>query len=108
VPPRFWLVDPLDGIREFLNLNGEFTVDIALVEDSRAVLGVVRVPVLGITYAACGRGTAARQHGAETAQPIATNAGSIVVHSRSHGDKASSPPSLRRCRKRRARCRETR
>jgi len=92
VPPRFWLVDPLDGTREFLNRNGEFTVNIALIKGGRAVLGVVHVPALGVTYAACGPGTATRQHGAEAAQPIATrptpNAGSIVVHSRSHGDES--------------------
>jgi 3'(2'), 5'-bisphosphate nucleotidase len=91
-PPRFWLVDPLDGTREFLNRNGEFTVNIALVERDRSVLGVVHVPVLGVTYAACGPGTATRQQGAERAQPIAArpapSAGSVVVHSRSHGDES--------------------
>ena len=91
-PPRFWLVDPLDGTREFLSRNGEFTVNIALIEGDRAVLGVVHVPALGVTYAACGQGTATRQHGAETAQPIAARPapaeGSVVVHSRSHGNES--------------------
>jgi 3'(2'), 5'-bisphosphate nucleotidase len=106
-PPRFWLVDPLDGTREFLNRNGEFTVNVALVEGGRSVLGVVHVPVLGVTYAACGRGTATRQEGGGTAQPIvarpAPSAGSVVVHSRSHGDEselaafvASVPQATRR------------
>jgi 3'(2'), 5'-bisphosphate nucleotidase len=47
---RFWLVDPLDGTKEFLKRNGEFTVNIALVENGRAVLGVVLAPVLGTVY----------------------------------------------------------
>jgi 3'(2'), 5'-bisphosphate nucleotidase len=46
----FWLVDPLDGTREFLSGNGEFTVNIALVENGAPVLGVVHVPVTGISY----------------------------------------------------------
>ena len=43
---RFWLVDPLDGTKEFVSRNGEFTVNIALIEDGFPVLGVVYVPVL--------------------------------------------------------------
>ena len=46
----FFLVDPLDGTREFVNRNGEFTVNIALVVDSKPRLGVVHLPVLGETY----------------------------------------------------------
>lgn len=60
---RFWLVDPLDGTKEFINRNGEFTVNIALIEGHRPVLGVVYVPVTGLTYfAAAGHG-AFRQKG---------------------------------------------
>jgi 3'(2'), 5'-bisphosphate nucleotidase len=47
---RHWLVDPLDGTKEFLSRNGEFTVNVALVEDHRPVLGVVQVPVTGVEY----------------------------------------------------------
>lgn len=47
---RFWLVDPLDGTKEFVKKNGEFTVNIALIEEGRAVLGVIYVPVLGELY----------------------------------------------------------
>lgn len=47
----FWLVDPLDGTKEFIKRNGEFTVNIALVRDGRPVLGVVYVPVSGVVYA---------------------------------------------------------
>ncbi len=48
---RCWLVDPLDGTREFLRRNGEFTVNIALIVDHEPVLGVVHVPVTGVAYA---------------------------------------------------------
>lgn len=87
-PPRFWLVDPLDGTKEFLRRNGEFTVNIALVEGDRSVLGVVHVPALGDTFAAAGAGTATRQRGGAAPQPIAARPvpkrGAVVVHSRSH------------------------
>lgn len=48
---RYWIVDPLDGTKEFIKRNGEFTVNIALIDNGVPVLGVVYVPVLGITYA---------------------------------------------------------
>ena len=51
--PRYWLVDPLDGTKEFIKRNGEFTVNIALIEAGRPVLGVVHAPALGLTYLAC-------------------------------------------------------
>lgn len=47
---RYWLIDPLDGTREFIKRNGEFTVNIALIEDHRPVIGVVHAPALGTTY----------------------------------------------------------
>lgn len=47
---RFWLVDPLDGTKEFLKRNGEFTVNIALVENCTPVMGVIYVPVADILY----------------------------------------------------------
>ena len=50
---RYWLVDPLDGTREFIKRNGEFTVNIALIEAGIAVLSVVHVPVTGVSYLAC-------------------------------------------------------
>ena len=49
---RYWLVDPLDGTREFVKRNGEFTVNIALIEDHRSILGVVLAPVSGELYVA--------------------------------------------------------
>jgi 3'(2'), 5'-bisphosphate nucleotidase len=47
---RYWLVDPLDGTKEFVSRNGEFTVNIALIEAHRPVLGVVHIPVTDTTY----------------------------------------------------------
>lgn len=47
---RLWVVDPLDGTKEFIKKNGEFTVNIALVEDGSPVLGVIYIPVTGILY----------------------------------------------------------
>lgn len=53
----YWLVDPLDGTKEFIKRNGEFTINIALIEDHEPVLGVVYVPVSGtVYYAAQGAG----------------------------------------------------
>lgn len=46
----FWMVDPLDGTKEFLKRNGEFTVNIALIHKNRPILGVVAVPVTGEVY----------------------------------------------------------
>ncbi len=58
----FWLVDPLDGTREFVKRNGEFTVNIALIDEHRPVLGVVHAPVLARTaWAHRGRGAWQRQ-----------------------------------------------
>ena len=51
VGERFWLVDPLDGTKEFLERNGEFTVNIALIEGGRPIAGVVHAPALAMTWA---------------------------------------------------------
>lgn len=50
---QFWCVDPLDGSKEFLKTSGQFTVNIALVDGHEPVLGVVYVPVSGVSYFAC-------------------------------------------------------
>jgi 3'(2'), 5'-bisphosphate nucleotidase len=47
---RFWLVDPLDGTKEFLNRNGEFTVNIALIDNQKPIMGVIYLPIKGILY----------------------------------------------------------
>ncbi len=50
---QYWLVDPLDGTREFIKRNGEFSVNIALIEKHQSILGVIHIPVTGINYSAC-------------------------------------------------------
>ena len=90
---RFWLVDPLDGTREFVSRNGEFTVNIALIEDGRPVLGVVQVPVQGRRYAGL-VGQGAWLADATGRRAIRSRAGPqqgelVVASSRSHGDDAA-------------------
>jgi len=86
---RFWLVDPLDGTKEFLQRNGEFTVNIALVEVGAPVLGVVYAPALDVLYAA-GAGLGAWKHARDAAARRlfgpsgADGRGLVVVESRSH------------------------
>jgi 3'(2'), 5'-bisphosphate nucleotidase len=84
-PARFWLVDPLDGTREFLAGNGEYTVNVALIEDGEPVLGVVHAPALGVTYCAA-RGQGATRTDAQGTRPIAVRRDGplVVVASRSH------------------------
>ncbi len=89
---RFWLVDPLDGTREFIDRNGEFTVNIALVENGAPVLGVVLAPAIGRLYAGIvGEGAFVEAGGVRTR--IACRAvppeGLTVLTSRSHGDAAA-------------------
>ena len=85
---RYWIVDPLDGTKEFVNRNGEFTVNIALIEDHCPVLGVVHVPVQDKTYVGCkGLGAERRELDCEpvsihVADTCATPA--RIVGSRSH------------------------
>jgi len=84
----FWLVDPLDGTKEFVHKRGEFTVNIALVEHGKPTMGVIHVPAKNISYFAEGPGKAWRQDGDDNARPITTRAvpeaGFTVVASRSH------------------------
>ncbi len=85
---RYWLIDPLDGTKEFVNRNGEFTVNIALIDNQKPVLGVVYVPVQDKTYLGCeGYGAERRDTDGsiETIQVAATSANPVrVVGSRSH------------------------
>lgn len=87
---RFWLVDPLDGTKEFIKKNGEFTVNIALIENGKAVFGVVFAPVLEVTYWGIAGEGAFKQKGSDPAEPISvasapeTVSDWIVVGSRSH------------------------
>ena len=83
----YWLVDPLDGTREFIKRNGEFTVNIALIEDGVPVLSVVYVPVTAVSYLACkGQGAFKQEAGERRAIKVRKlGAGPLmVVGSRSH------------------------
>jgi 3'(2'), 5'-bisphosphate nucleotidase len=86
----FWMVDPLDGTKEFIKRNGEFTVNIALIKNGRPVLGVVAVPVNGeVFYGYEGGGACVIKEGKETKlaprkSVDLTQEGLVVVASRSH------------------------
>lgn len=88
--PRLWLVDPLDGTREFVKRNGEFTVNIALIEHGEPVLGVVYGPARNVLYgAACGCGAFRRDAGGRRSaiQVRSTAPATLrILGSRSHGD----------------------
>jgi 3'(2'), 5'-bisphosphate nucleotidase len=85
----FWLVDPLDGTKEFISRNGEFTINVALVEEGVPVLGVVLAPAVDRLFAAdSSRGAIVED--ADGRRPVSARAqpaeGVTVVSSRSHGD----------------------
>ena len=90
---RFWLVDPLDGTKEFISRNGEFTVNIALVENGRPIAGVVHAPALAMTWAGVADPAGpARAVFSNTDQPPMDirvrpipEDGAVVVASRRHG-----------------------
>ncbi|ROR29556.1 3'(2'),5'-bisphosphate nucleotidase CysQ [Inmirania thermothiophila] len=85
---RFWLVDPLDGTKEFVKRNGEFTVNVALVEGHAPVLGVVHAPVLDRTYLGARGLGAFRLEGGRGRRPIRVRCPAAeppaVAGSRSH------------------------
>lgn len=85
---RYWLVDPLDGTKEFVKKNGEFTVNIALIENGKPIAGIVHVPVTGVSYlGALDAGAFKREKNGES-KPIEVKRKSAsplrVVASRSH------------------------
>ncbi|MDH5822196.1 3'(2'),5'-bisphosphate nucleotidase CysQ [Luteimonas sp. RD2P54] len=87
--PRLWVVDPLDGTREFVKRNGEFTVNIALVEDGVAVFGVIQQPVTGaVWYGGAGCGAQRREGRTDRTLRVHRPAGAPlrVAASRSHRD----------------------
>jgi 3'(2'), 5'-bisphosphate nucleotidase len=93
---RFWLVDPLDGTKEFISRNGEFTVNVALVEHGDPVLGVVLAPAIGgpggrLFAGIVGRGAWVEddQGRREIRCRAVPDEGLTVVASRSHGDPAA-------------------
>ncbi len=86
---RFWLVDPLDGTKEFTKGIGEFTVNIALIENGESTVGVIYAPVLDLMYwARSGAGTWRQESGAKAERVYSgerpTTGGRIIAQSRSH------------------------
>lgn len=97
VGPVFWLVDPLDGTREFIDRNGEFTVNVGLIEHGEPTLGIVLAPALGQMYCGTREGRAfVAEDG--TQRPIEVRAapgeGLSVLASRRHDDPAAIDPLL--------------
>ncbi len=87
---RYWLVDPLDGTKEFVNRNGEFTVNIALIENDRATVGIVGVPVRDEVYVGRVATSRAEKHTANGTVPLGARSLDrqrplTIVASRSHG-----------------------
>lgn len=84
---RCWLVDPLDGTKEFIQRNGDFTVNIALVENGAPILGVVHIPATNETYwAVKGAGAFLEEAPLQAATFALTDPGLKVVASRSHSN----------------------
>ena len=86
---KFWLIDPLDGTKEFIKRNGEFTVNIALIDKGSPILGVVYAPVLDITwYGSSDSGSFIHKNNESSKIKIKDNENSIVkvVSSRSHAN----------------------
>lgn len=85
----YWLVDPLDGTREFVKRNGEFTVNIALIHQHKSIIGVINVPVSGVDYYAWENGGSYKiEHkGPATKISVKKHNGAqlTVAGSRSHG-----------------------
>ncbi|MCK5002005.1 MAG: 3'(2'),5'-bisphosphate nucleotidase CysQ [Gammaproteobacteria bacterium] len=85
----YWLVDPLDGTKEFIKRNGEFTVNIALINNHRSIIGVIHVPVLNIDYFGWKNGGSFKIEQGGEAKTIQvrkqTTDKLVVVGSRSHG-----------------------
>ena len=87
----FWLVDPLDGTKEFIAQRDQFTVNIALIENFSPTMGIVLAPALQTSYATDGLGTVVKRVGKNNPEPISVRPipekGVIVTASRSHGDR---------------------
>ena len=85
----YWLVDPLDGTREFIKRNGEFTVNIALIQNHKSIIGVIHVPVLDVDYFAWKDGGSFKieKRGKPQSIQVRKHAGKklVVAGSRSHG-----------------------
>lgn len=87
----FWLVDPLDGTKEFIAHRDQFTVNIALIENFSPTMGIVLAPALRTSYATDGLGTVVKRMGKNAPKPISARQipekNVIVTASRSHGNR---------------------
>ncbi|MBS3764206.1 MAG: 3'(2'),5'-bisphosphate nucleotidase CysQ [Planctomycetes bacterium] len=85
-PDQFWLVDPLDGTKEFLKKNGEYTINIALIERGIPILGVIYAPALdGLYWAAAGMGAQKQEAGEKPRRIMGSREGPFTAAiSRSH------------------------
>jgi 3'(2'), 5'-bisphosphate nucleotidase len=82
---QFWLVDPLDGTKDFISRNGEFTVNIALIKRGCPVLGVIYAPAIDtLYYAEKGKGAFLEREGEVKELPVTSSDGYIVTVSRQH------------------------
>jgi len=84
---RFWLVDPLDGTKEFVNKNGEFTINIGLIDNELPVAGVVVAPVPSLTYYTDGLETYVKEDGEQrslSTSGVSEIEDATLLHSRSH------------------------
>lgn len=82
---KYFIVDPLDGTKEFINRNGEFTVNIALIEKAEIICGVIYIPVWDeVYYAEKGEGAFLQKDEQEIKLPLNKNAEKVAVVSRSH------------------------
>jgi 3'(2'), 5'-bisphosphate nucleotidase len=90
---RFWLVDPLDGTKEFIKRNGDFTVNIALIENGHPVMGIIYIPVSGVLYYNEQHGGAFRVEPDGAVSPIVVNTdtaqGIRLIESLSHPSEGS-------------------
>jgi 3'(2'), 5'-bisphosphate nucleotidase len=92
---QFWLVDPLDGTKEFIKKNGEFTVNIALIEGDKPTLGVVYVPALDVLYYGEKSIGSFKKEGDKEAKKLESPVFEVpgkakIVVSRSHGDDSTA------------------
>ncbi|ABV14694.1 TPA: 3'(2'),5'-bisphosphate nucleotidase CysQ [Citrobacter koseri] len=83
---RYWLVDPLDGTKEFIKRNGEFTVNIALIDKGKPILGVVYAPVMKVMYSAAEGKAWKEECGVRKQIQVRDARPPLVVISRSHAD----------------------
>jgi len=87
-----WVVDPLDGTKEFIKKNGEFTVNIALIQNCKPILGVIAVPVAGIVYCASkGNGAYKIENNTKTSIHVSNKTTELIwVGSKSHSTEKES------------------